>query len=172
MLWRTCSGCSTQWAIASKMRVIGRSCYSAFRAAFGDLKSSGWMADLEKVRQGMIVHLRWSKTDQDGTGRKIGIPFGRTRFCPVLTVERLLEISRIEASAIFRPINDMGRSRRDAYQATPSVSSSRTGLRSRVSIRLAFPGIASVRVSQRAPRRRAFRHQKPSPKPTASPTPC
>lgn len=63
------------------------------------------VADLENVRQGLIVHLRRSKTDQDGAGRKIGIPFGRTRFCPVLAAERWLEISGIDAGAIFRPIN-------------------------------------------------------------------
>jgi integrase len=67
------------------------------------------VADVEKVRQGLIVHLRRSKTDQDATGRKIGIPFGRTRFCPVLAVERWLEFSGIESGAIFRPINRHGR---------------------------------------------------------------
>jgi integrase len=66
------------------------------------------VADLEKVRQGLIVHLRRSKTDQDGAGRNIGIPFGRTRFCPVLAVERWLEISGITSGAIFRPINRHG----------------------------------------------------------------
>jgi integrase len=66
------------------------------------------VADLEKVRQGLIVHLRRSKTDQDGTGRKIGIPFGRTRFCPVLAAERWLEVSGIETGAIFRRINRHG----------------------------------------------------------------
>ena len=35
--------------------------------------------DVERARQGMIVTLRRSKTDQEGAGRKIGIPFGRTR---------------------------------------------------------------------------------------------
>lgn len=39
-------------------------------------------ADVERVRQGMIVTLRRSKTDQDGAGRKIGIPHGRTIHSP------------------------------------------------------------------------------------------
>jgi integrase len=32
-------------------------------------------ADIETVRQGLIIHLRRSKTDQEGAGRKIGVPF-------------------------------------------------------------------------------------------------
>jgi site-specific recombinase XerC len=33
--------------------------------------------DVMLVRQGLEVTLRRSKTDQNGVGRKIGIPFGR-----------------------------------------------------------------------------------------------
>jgi integrase len=40
--------------------------------------------DLERVRQGLIITIKRSKTDQDGKGRRVGIPFGRTRHCPVL----------------------------------------------------------------------------------------
>jgi integrase len=40
------------------------------------------VGDVEHVRQGIVLTLRRSKTDQDGQGRKIGIPFGRTRWCP------------------------------------------------------------------------------------------
>jgi site-specific recombinase XerC len=39
------------------------------------------VGDIEHVRQGVVLHLRRSKTDQDGQGRKIGIPFGRSRWC-------------------------------------------------------------------------------------------
>jgi integrase len=38
--------------------------------------------DLEQMRQGMILHLRRSKTDQEAEGQKIGIPHGRGRWCP------------------------------------------------------------------------------------------
>jgi integrase len=64
--------------------------------------------DIEQVRQGIILHLRRSKTDQDGAGRKIGIPFGRTRFGPVLALQRWLEISRIENGPVFRPMDRHG----------------------------------------------------------------
>lgn len=61
--------------------------------------------DIEAVRQGLIVHLRRSKTDQFGEGRKIGIPHGRSRHCPVLAVERWLNLSKIETGPIFRVVD-------------------------------------------------------------------
>lgn len=60
------------------------------------------VADLEPVRQGLIVHLRHSKTDQEGQGRLVGIPHGRTMWCPVRAVEDLLSRLQIEAGPIFR----------------------------------------------------------------------
>ncbi len=65
--------------------------------------------DIERVRQGLIVTLRRSKTDQEGSGRKIGIPFGRTRHCPVLALDGWLTVSGIEAGPIFRPVDRHGR---------------------------------------------------------------
>lgn len=35
--------------------------------------------DIERVRQGLVIQLRKSKTDQDGVGRKIGVPLGRSK---------------------------------------------------------------------------------------------
>ncbi len=64
--------------------------------------------DIEPVRQGIITHLRRSKTDQDGTGRKIGVPFGRTRHCPVTAVEEWRTRSGIVKGALFRPVDRHG----------------------------------------------------------------
>lgn len=66
------------------------------------------VTDIELVRQGIIITLRHSKTDQEGAGRKIGIPHGRTRHCPVTAVTNWLTCSRITEGAIFRPINRHG----------------------------------------------------------------
>jgi integrase len=66
------------------------------------------VSDLEHVRQGIIVHLRRSKTDQLGQGRKIGIPYGRTRHCPVQALENWIEVSGIGTGAIFRPVDRHG----------------------------------------------------------------
>jgi integrase len=68
-------------------------------------------ADIEQARQGVIITLRRSKTDQEGMGRKIGIPLGRTRHCPVAALEDWLSISAISDGAIFRPVDRQGRVR-------------------------------------------------------------
>ena len=58
--------------------------------------------------KGIVVHLRRSKTDQDGEGRKIGIPFGRGRWCPVAALDAWLAASGITEGAIFRPVDRHG----------------------------------------------------------------
>lgn len=65
-------------------------------------------ADIETARQGLIVTIRRSKTDQEGAGRRIGIPHGRTRHCPVAAVEAWLGASAIDTGPLFRPINRHG----------------------------------------------------------------
>jgi integrase len=65
-------------------------------------------ADIEAARQGLIVTIRRSKTDQEGAGRRIGVPHGRTRYCPVAAVEAWLAASFIDAGPLFRPINRHG----------------------------------------------------------------
>ncbi len=64
--------------------------------------------DIEYVKQGLVVHVRRSKTDQDGRGRKIAIPFARGAVCPVLALQNWLEVSRITEGPIFRPVNRQG----------------------------------------------------------------
>lgn len=65
-------------------------------------------ADIEFVREGLVVHLRRSKTDQLGEGRKIGVPLGRTSACPVKAVETWLSASKITSGPVFRAINRGG----------------------------------------------------------------
>lgn len=65
--------------------------------------------DVEHVRQGIIVTLRRSKTDQHAEGRKIGIPFARGRWCPVAALEEWLTRSGIAEGALFRPVDRHGR---------------------------------------------------------------
>src|SRR6185295_8946823 len=55
---------------------------------------------------GLTVTLRRSKTDQQGAGRKIGIPYGANpETCPVRTVQGWIEQAAITAGPLFRPIN-------------------------------------------------------------------
>lgn len=65
--------------------------------------------DVERVRQGMILTLRRSKTDQTGEGRKIGIPLARGRWCPVGALEQWLSRSGTTEGALFRPVDRHGR---------------------------------------------------------------
>ncbi len=46
--------------------------------------------DAITVRQGLEVIIRRSKTDQIGAGRKIGIPHGRGKWCPVAALDEWL----------------------------------------------------------------------------------
>lgn len=66
------------------------------------------VADIEHVRQGIVVTLRRSKTDPNGAGRKIGIPFGRSKWCPVKCLADWLDHAKIEAGPLFRGINRHG----------------------------------------------------------------
>jgi integrase len=61
--------------------------------------------DIEFVREGLVVYLRKSKTDQTAEGRKIAVPWGRGSACPVKALEKWLDCGCIDSGPIFRPIN-------------------------------------------------------------------
>lgn len=61
-------------------------------------------ADIEFVTHGLLIHLRHSKTDQEGHGRKIAIPYARGVVCPVLALKEWLVISKIYHGPLFRQI--------------------------------------------------------------------
>ena len=65
--------------------------------------------DIDPVREGIILTIRRSKTDQEGVGRKIGIPFGRNIHCPVRALEAWIAAAHIEDGPVFRPIDRHGR---------------------------------------------------------------
>ena len=70
------------------------------------------VGDFEFAEDGLVVRLRRSKTDQEGAGRKVGIPFGANRgTCPVRSLKAWMEESGIERGAVFRPINRHGQVR-------------------------------------------------------------
>lgn len=66
------------------------------------------VADIERVQQGVVVLLRRSKVDQDGAGRKIGIPHGRTGYCTVSALDRWIEVAGFSEGPIFRPVDRHG----------------------------------------------------------------
>lgn len=61
--------------------------------------------DLQFTAEGLVLTLPRSKTDQTGEGRKIGIPHGRGKICPVQTLKDWLARSGIGESCIFRAID-------------------------------------------------------------------
>lgn len=65
-------------------------------------------SDVEPVGRGIVLHLRRSKTDQTGQGRKIAIPHGRTRWCPVRHLADWIAHAEIEEGPIFRSIDRHG----------------------------------------------------------------
>ena len=61
-------------------------------------------------KDGLTVTLRRSKTDQDGAGHKIGIPFGANReTCPVRNVQAWLELVDSSTGPLFRSLSRHGR---------------------------------------------------------------
>lgn len=65
--------------------------------------------DIEFADQGLVVNIRRSKTDQEGQGRKVAIPYARGATCPVQSLKAWLSISEIDDGPIFRPITRHGR---------------------------------------------------------------
>lgn len=66
------------------------------------------VADLERVPDGIIVHVRRSKTDQDGQGQEIAVPRGG-KLKPCDALDAWLAAAKITAGPVFRPVNKGGR---------------------------------------------------------------
>ena len=66
------------------------------------------VADIEQAQQGLIVTLQRSKTDQEGRGRKVAIPFARGAVCPVLALQQWIAVAGITEGPIFRGVNRHG----------------------------------------------------------------
>ncbi|MFL2884483.1 MAG: site-specific integrase [Candidatus Pelagibacter sp.] len=59
--------------------------------------------DLDFMQEGLKITLRKSKTDQFGEGSIKGLPyFDNTQYCPVISLSKWLEISKINSGPLFR----------------------------------------------------------------------
>ena len=59
--------------------------------------------DLDFVSEGLKINLRRSKTDQFGKGTLKGLPyFDNSKYCPVLSLQKWIEISKINSGPLFR----------------------------------------------------------------------
>ncbi len=66
-------------------------------------------SDLDFGRDGLTVTLRRSKTDQEGAGQKVGIPYGSTpATCPVRNLRAWLDAAQVTAGPVFRGVNRWG----------------------------------------------------------------
>ena len=108
------------------------------------------LADMEEVREGLVLHLRRSKTDQTGQGRKIGIPLGRTRHCPVAALSAWRDALGADEGPIFRPVDRHGRVRPDRLRSDAISTVLRGRLTGPGSTPKATAATASARASPRA----------------------
>lgn len=77
----------------------------------GDPAGSGW---IEFCDEGIRIRLARSKTDQQGEGRAIGVPFGvHPDTCPVAAVRAWLDRAGIVHGPLFRPVGRAGTLRPD-----------------------------------------------------------
>ena len=66
--------------------------------------------DIEKTAAGLVVTIRRGKTDQEGQGRKLGIPRGSDRAtCPLWALEQWCTAAQIDTGPLFRVMNRHGR---------------------------------------------------------------
>jgi integrase len=76
------------------------------------------VADIEEVDEGLIATILRSKTDQEGRGRRIGIPRGEHQeTCPVRAYHAWLEAAGITEGPVFRPIDRHGNVKADRLRA-------------------------------------------------------
>lgn len=64
--------------------------------------------DLEFTKEGLVVTVRRSKTDQEAAGRQVGIPYGTSKLCPVAALQGWLNASGVEDGPVFRRVNRHG----------------------------------------------------------------
>jgi integrase len=77
---------------------------------------------VEITADGLVITIKRSKTDQEGVGRKVGLPYAAHKeTCPVRSLQEWLEKSGITEGPLFRPINRHGR------MATERLSGSAVG---------------------------------------------
>jgi integrase len=67
------------------------------------------VSDLKFTEEGVIANVRWSKTDQEGEGREVGIPWGaHPDTCPVRALRHWLEEAQISEGPLFRAVDRHG----------------------------------------------------------------
>ena len=67
------------------------------------------LCDLKFSADGVVVSVRKSKTDQEGAGREVGLPFGISQdTCPVRSLRQWLDKAGIKEGPVFRSVGRYG----------------------------------------------------------------
>lgn len=66
------------------------------------------VADIQFVEEGAVIRIKRSKTDQQGLGRSVAIPYARGRLCPVTAIQAWLKQGEIAEGYLFRRIDRHG----------------------------------------------------------------
>ena len=61
------------------------------------------------VAEGVVIRLSHSKTDQEGVGQDVAIPYIKGKYCAVKALKHWLHVSAISHGAIFRSITRYGK---------------------------------------------------------------
>lgn len=62
--------------------------------------------DLEFIVQGLLITIKRSKTDQEGVGRKIAVPYVQTPgMCAVKAVQQWMQVADVKTGPLFRGVN-------------------------------------------------------------------
>lgn len=87
--------------------------------------------DITRYDNGLDLLLRRSKTDQEGVGRTVFIPFASGNRCPVKALQHWLNLAGIVAGPLFRPIN-----RHDQIVGTKALTPQAVALIVKSSVRM------------------------------------
>jgi len=79
--------------------------------------------DVRFETEGVVVSIRRSKTDQEGVGYELGLPYHPdAAICPVRALQNWLEESRLDSGALFRTFESSGQNMRDSRIDGKSVA--------------------------------------------------
>lgn len=87
--------------------------------------------DMTEYDSGLELLLRRSKTDQEGAGRTVFIPYARGNRCPVKALKNWLELAGIAAGPLFRAVN-----RHDQVVNTKALTPQSVALIVKASVRM------------------------------------
>ncbi|CUI18145.1 conserved hypothetical protein (plasmid) [Candidatus Protochlamydia naegleriophila] len=128
------------------------------------------LCDLKLVRDGYIIYLKRSKTDQQGEGREIAIPYGSNpTTCPVRALQDWINVGCLLEGPLFMPINRHGQKSTKAmsshavaiivkkYAATKEIATGMSGhsLRSGFATSAAMAGVQEYAIMKQTGHKRS-----------------